>query len=159
MSETSPSISQRRHPYLPGLWLATGFLGLASLAFLLRPLGVTSNTVTESAAKVRLEKLAKLRQEQEKLADSYGWIDKSKGIGHIPISKAMDLIVPELRSAPPRPAYAITTIQPSAISAAGYPLYPELPPVDPNAVAAAVKADGGSTPAPVPATPTKAKKP
>lgn len=100
MSEPTPSVSQRRHPYLPGLWLAAGFLGLASLAFLLRPLGVTSNTVTEAAAKVRLEKLAKLRQEQEKLADSYGWIDKSKGVGHIPISKAMDLIVPQLRSAP-----------------------------------------------------------
>jgi hypothetical protein len=159
MSETTPSISQRRHPYLPGLWLATGFLGLASLAFILRPLGVTSNTVTESAAKVRLEKLAKLRQEQEKLADSYGWVDKSKGVAHIPISKAMDLIVSQLRSTPPRPAYAITTIQPSAISAAGYPLYPELPPVDPNAVAAAVKADGGSAPAPVAVTPIQAKKP
>jgi len=90
MSEPTPAVSQRRHPYLPGLWLAAGFLGLASLAFLLRPLGITSNTVTEAAAKVRLEKLAKLRQEQEKLADSYGWIDKSKGVGHIPISKAMD---------------------------------------------------------------------
>jgi hypothetical protein len=32
-----------------------------------------------------------------------------------------------LRQNPPHPAYAITTIQPSAISAAGSPLYPELP--------------------------------
>jgi hypothetical protein len=71
----------------------------------------------------------------------------------------MDLIVPQLRSAPPRPAYAITTIQLSAISAAGYPLYPELPPVDPNAIAAAIKADGGAATLPVAAPTTPAKKP
>ena len=155
MSETSTSISQRRHPYLPGLWLAAGFLGLASLAFLLRPLGVTSGTVTDSAAKVRLEKIAKLRTEQDKLADSFGWVDKAKGIGHIPIAQAMDLVIPQLRTAQPRPAYPITTIQLSAITAAGAPLYPELPPVDPNAIAAAIQADGGATPAPAPLQPSK----
>ena len=154
MSDSSTSISQRRHPYLPGLWLAAGFLGLASITLMLRPWGVTSDSVTEAAAKVRLEKIAKLRAEQEKLADSYGWVDKSKGVGHIPISKAMELVVAELRTKQPRAAYPITTIQPSAITAAGAPLYPELPPVDPNAVAAAIKADGGSSTnlPPVPAT-------
>ena len=157
MSETSSSISQRRHPYLPGLWLAAGFLGLASLAFLLRPLGVTSDTVTDSAAKVRLEKISKLRTEQDKLADSFGWVDKAKGIGHIPIAQAMDLVIPQLRTAQPRPAYPITTIQLSAITAAGAPLYPELPPVDPNAIAAAIQADGGA--APKSPTPPTSKKP
>ena len=156
MSEKSTSISQRSHPYLPGLWLATGFLGLASLAFILRPWGTTPNTVTEAAAKVRLEKISKLRLEQDKLANSYGWVDKTKGIVHIPISKAMEIIVADLRTNKPHAAYPITTIQPSAITAAGAPLYPELPPTDPNVVAAAIKADGGA-----PTTPTipPAKKP
>jgi hypothetical protein len=156
MSEKSTSISQRSHPYLPGLWLATGFLGLASLSFFLRPWGVTPNTVTEAAAKVRLEKISKLRLEQDKLANSYGWVDKTKGISHIPISKAMEIIIADLRTNKPHAAYPITTIQPSAITAAGAPLYPELPPTDPNAVAAAIKADGGA-----PTTPTTppAKKP
>ena len=146
MSESSNSIHQRRHPYLPGLWLAAGFLGLASLAFLLRPLGVTPSTITQSAAKVRLEKLSKLQAEQDATASTYGWVDKSKGVAHIPIAQAMEMIVPQLRSNPPHPAYAITTIQPSAISAAGAPLYPDIPPIDSTPPPAAVKADGAANP-------------
>jgi len=150
MSESSHSFHQRRHPYLPGLWLAAGFLGLASIAFLLRPLGVTPSTITQSAAKVRLEKLSKLRTEQDSAVTTYGWVDKSKGVAHIPIAQAMELVVPQLRSNPPRPAYPITTIQPSAISAAGAPLYPNLPAAEPVAATPAAKADGGATPAPSP---------
>lgn len=127
MSNNPNSITKRTHPYLPGLWLAAGFLALASLAFLLKPLGITPAVVTEKAAKVRLEKIAKLREEQNKLASSYGWVDQPKGIAHIPITKAMELIIPTLRANDPHPAYPITTIQPSAISAAGAPLYPEIP--------------------------------
>ena len=136
MSESSSSLSQRRHPYLPGLWLAIGFLALASVTFMLRPFGVTPQTVTESAAKIRIEKLKKAQDEQQKLITTYGWIEKDKGVAHIPIDKAMQLSVPTLRLNPPHPAYAMTTIQPSAISAAGAPLYPELPIAEvPNAVA------------------------
>jgi hypothetical protein len=149
MSESSHSIHQRRHPYLPGLWLAAGFLGLASIAFLLRPLGVTPSTITQSAAKVRLEKLSKLRTEQDSAVTTYGWVDKPKGVAHIPIAQAMELVVPQLRSNPPRPAYPITTIQPSAISAAGAPLYPGVPTTEPSPVSPAAKADG-ATPAPSP---------
>lgn len=127
MSESSNSVSQRRHPYLPGLWLAVGFLALASITFMLRPLGVTPSTVTESAAKIRIEKLRKAREEQQKLVTTFGWVEKDKGVAHIPIEKAMQLSLATLRQIPPHPAYAITTIQPSAISAAGAPLYPELP--------------------------------
>jgi hypothetical protein len=133
MSENSHSLSQRKHPYLPGIWLATGFLGLASLAFLLKPAGVTPHTVLEVAAKARLEKLSKLREEQDKLANSYGWTDKEKGIAHIPVTKAMELLLPKLRANDPHPAYPITTITPSAITAAGAPLYPEVP-AETNAV-------------------------
>jgi len=150
MSESSHSIHQRRHPYLPGLWLAAGFLGLASIAFLLRPLGVTPSTITQSAAKVRLEKLSKLRTEQDSAVTTYGWVDKPKGVAHIPIAQAMELVVPQLRSNPPRPAYPITIIQPSAISAAGAPLYPGVPTTEPAPVLPAAKADGGATPAPFP---------
>ena len=136
MSESSSSLSQRRHPYLPGLWLAVGFLALASITFMLRPFGVTPNTVTESAAKIRMEKLKKAQEEQQKLITTFGWIEKDKGVAHIPIEKAMQLSVATLRRNPPHPAYAITTIQPSAISAAGAPLYPELPIAEvPNVVA------------------------
>jgi len=127
MSENSHSLSQRKHPYLPGIWLAAGFLGIASLGLLLRPTGVTPGVVLESAAKARLEKLSKLHDEQDKLSKSYGWADKEKGIAHIPVAKAMELVLPKLRANNPHPANVITTITPSAITAAGAPLYPEVP--------------------------------
>ena len=143
MSDKSHTLSERSHPYLPGLWLAAGFLGLASLAFLLRPAGVTPGTILEKAAMERWDKLQKLKTEQTKDATSYGWIDKDKGIARIPVEKAMELTARKLRAEDPRPAYPITTIAPSAITAAGYPLYPEVP-VDTAAVAAANAADGAA---------------
>jgi len=143
VSDRPHSLSERSHPYLPGLWLAAGFLGLASLAFLLRPAGVTPDTILEKAAMQRWEKLQKLRSEQEKEAMSYGWIDKEKGIARIPVDKAIEIITPRLRAQDPKAAYPITTIAPSAITAAGYPLYPEVP-VDTGAMAAAQAADGGA---------------
>ncbi|NBQ56360.1 MAG: hypothetical protein EBU36_06925 [Verrucomicrobia bacterium] len=160
MSENSHSLSQRKHPYLPGIWLAAGFLGLASLGFLLRPAGVTPSTVLESAAKTRLEKLTKLREDQEKLFHSYGWTDKEKGIAYIPVSKAMELVLPKIRTNDPHPAYAITTITPSAITAAGAPLYPEVP-MDTNAVPPAPSTKMTNTPltnAPVTLPPPSATK-
>jgi len=94
--------------------------------------------------------LSKLRTEQDSAVTTYGWVDKPKGVAHIPIAQAMELVVPQLRSNPPRPAYPITTIQPSAISAAGAPLYPGVPTTEPAPVSPAAKADGGATPAPSP---------
>lgn len=153
MSEHSHSLTERKHPYLPGIWLAVGFLGLASLAFLLRPAGVTPEAVLESAAKTRLEKLSKLREEQEKALTSYGWVDKEKGIAHIPIAKAMEQVLPKLRASDPRPAYAITAITPSAIIAAGAPLYPEVPTASTNAPVAVTTNTVPSTPQVAPAAP------
>ena len=158
MSDKPHSLSERSHPYWPGLWLAAGFLGLASLAFVLRPAGVTPDTILEKAAMERWDKLQKLKGEQEKEAASYGWIDKDKGIARIPVEKAMEIIAPRLRAQDPKPAYPITIIAPSAITAAGYPLYPEVP-VDTNAVTAAQTADGGgmtATNKPAPAKPAPA---
>lgn len=147
MSDNPHSLSERRHPYLPGLWLAAGFLGLASLALLLRPAGVTPDTITEKAAMERWDRLQKLKTDQSKEAGSYGWIDKDKGVARIPVEKAMELILPKLRAQDPKPAYPITTIAPSAITAAAYPLYPEVP-VETGAMAAAQAADGGGAPPP-----------
>lgn len=154
MSDKTHSLSERSHPYLPGIWLAAGFLGLASLAFLLRPAGVTPDTILEKAAMERWDRLQKLRTEQQKDASSYGWIDQEKGIARIPVEKAMEIVTEKLRVENPRPAYPITMIAPSAITAAAYPLYPEVP-VDAGTMAAAMAADGASaTNAPAPAAKT-----
>ena len=164
MSDNPHSLSERSHPYLPGLWLAAGFLGLASLALLLRPVGVTPDTLTEKAAMERWDRLQKLKADQHKEATTYGWIDKDKGIVRIPVEKAMELTIPKLQAQDPKPAYPITMIAPSAITAAAYPLYPEVP-TNPGAMAAALAADGApaatnppSASAPAAAQPTPTEK-
>ena len=158
MSDNPHSLSERSHPYLPGLWLAAGFLGLASLAFLLRPVGVTPDTITEKAAMERWDRLQKLKADQHKDVTSYGWVDKDKGIARIPVEKAVEIIIPKLQAQDPKPAYPITMIAPSAITAAAYPLYPEVP-IDPGAMTSAMAADGASTATNQPAAPTAAPAP
>lgn len=50
------------------------------------------------------EDLARLRAGEEWRLQGYGWVDRSQGIVHIPIERAMDLIVE--RGLPGRPAHA-----------------------------------------------------
>ena len=42
-------------------------------------------------AKARDEKLKTAQEEWAKSAKSYGWVDKTKGVAHIPIARAMEL--------------------------------------------------------------------
>jgi len=63
-------------------------------------------------AKARAEKLKTLREEDAKALTTYGWINKDKGVAHIPIERAMELAVTELAQKKPAPAYAIATPAP-----------------------------------------------
>jgi hypothetical protein len=46
--------------------------------------------------------LSSVRREEEHVLDSYGWIDKGRGLIRIPIARAMDLVAKEgLPSRPP----------------------------------------------------------
>jgi hypothetical protein len=105
----------------------------------------------------RWDRLQKLKADQHKDVTSYGWVDKDKGIARIPVEKAVEIIIPRLQAQDPKPAYPITMIAPSAITAAAYPLYPEVP-VDAGAMAAAMAADGAATATNKPAAPPPAAK-
>lgn len=48
-----------------------------------------------------VEDLAKKREAEAKRLDSYGWIDRQNGVVHIPIERAMELVVE--RSGPASP--------------------------------------------------------
>src|SRR5215467_4766833 len=50
----------------------------------------------ETRAKKRVENLKTLREEADKTLTTYGWVDKNKGVAHIPITRAMELTVAEL---------------------------------------------------------------
>ena len=63
----------------------------------------------QKRAKDRAEKLKTLREADAKELTTYGWIDKNKGVVRLPIERAMELTVAELRAKPPVPAYPIAT--------------------------------------------------
>src|SRR5438874_9708544 len=54
------------------------------------------STYEELRAKKRMENLKTVRDEAAKALATYGWIDKNKGIAHIPIDRAMELAVADL---------------------------------------------------------------
>ncbi|HKM89274.1 MAG TPA: hypothetical protein VJX29_01565 [Candidatus Acidoferrales bacterium] len=70
-----------------------------------------------------VEDLERLRQQQEKSLDTYGWVDRSRGIVHIPIERAMDLVLerglPARPAAPPLPGGGPPNSKVGAAAAAG----------------------------------------
>lgn len=71
-------------------------------------------TETEDAdrAAVRTKNLAELQTADSAQLSTYGWNDNAKGIAHIPITRAMELVLPVLN------APAAKTDQAPALSAA-----------------------------------------
>ena len=61
----------------------------------------SSATETEDAdrAAVRTKNLAELQASDSNALTTYGWNDQAKGIVHIPITKAMELVLPTLQAA------------------------------------------------------------
>jgi len=72
------------------------------------------STYEEDRAKARSEKLKTAQEEWNKTAQTYGWVDKTKGIAHIPIQRAMMLEVSDLQAKEPKPAGPIATPAPAA---------------------------------------------
>jgi hypothetical protein len=99
----------------------------------------------EVRAKKRVENLKTLREEADKALTTYGWIDKTKGLAHIPIERAMELTVTELAKQKPAPAGPIAT--PETQAPAGAPASPA--PASP--APAGSSQTGGASPAASPA--------
>ena len=79
------------------------------------------STYEETRAKKRMESLKTVRDEAAKALTTYGWIDKNKGIAHVPIDRAMELAVAELAQKKPAPAGPIATPEPQAAAAPASP--------------------------------------
>ena len=65
-------------------------------------------------AKTRMEKLNQVRKQATETLSSYGWVDKTKGVVHLPIDRAMQLTLAELATEKPGPAGPIATPEPAA---------------------------------------------
>jgi hypothetical protein len=68
----------------------------------------------QKRAKAREEKLKTAREEDTKALNTYGWIDKNKGVARIPVAQAMELTIAELAQKKPAPAGPIATPESAA---------------------------------------------
>src|SRR5262249_49918169 len=73
------------------LVLAGGFFSSISNPGL--TIGAQSSELTPSPDVNSGQALKQLRATEDALLDNYGWVDRKNGIVHIPISRAMDLIL------------------------------------------------------------------
>ncbi len=55
-------------------------------------------SVDQKRAQLRMERLKKLQQENQQKLEQYGWVDKQKGIAQVPIARAMELALVDLKS-------------------------------------------------------------
>ncbi len=100
------------------------------------------STYEDERAEKRTEKLKTAREDWNKTANTYGWVDKTKGVAHIPIARAMELELADLQAKKPAPAGPIATPAPGEVpvSATGT-AQPANPPVTaPPAVSSTPKA-------------------
>lgn len=82
------------------LGAGVAFLLLLALASALLVDRSSSPTETEDMerAEVRAKNLAELSSADTALLTSYGWTDQARGIVHIPITNAMQLVLPSLNA-------------------------------------------------------------
>jgi FtsZ-interacting cell division protein ZipA len=113
MADTE-SLRQIAHSRAPlstwlGVVLLFALFGLIVLA-VIGPMPRGSD-YEETRAKKRMEKLKSVREEAETALNSYAWVDRNKGVVHVPISRAMELTTVELAKQKPAPAGPIATPQ------------------------------------------------
>jgi len=95
-----------------GVVLLFAFFGL--LVLIVAGASPRGNKYEKTRAKAREEKLKTARDEAMPAMTTYGWVDKAKGVAHIPIEAAMKLTVAELARKQPAPAGPIATPAPPA---------------------------------------------
>jgi hypothetical protein len=114
------SIRQTAHSRAPlSTWLGIVLLFALFGVIVLAVIGPMprGNDYEETRAKKRMEKLKTLREEGEKALNTYAWVDKTKGVVRIPISRAMELTTADLAKQKPAPAGPIATPQAPAPAA------------------------------------------
>jgi hypothetical protein len=76
------------------------------------------STYEADRAKARMEKLQTAREAWDKTASNYGWVNKEKGVAHIPVQRAMELELADLQAIKPTAAGPIPTPAPAEVPAA-----------------------------------------
>jgi len=124
------------HPEQPRFLLSAWLWAVVLFVFFGAIVAITFGTMQRGSsyeaerAKTRTEKLKVAEEEWNKASSSYGWVDKEKGIAHIPIRRAMELELGDLQSKKPVPAGPIAT--PAPVEAAVTPTGATQPASTPN---------------------------
>ena len=106
------------HPEQPRFLLSAWLWAVVLFVFFGAIVAITFGTMQRGSsyegerAKARAEKLKTAEEEWNKASSSYGWVDKEKGVARIPIERAMELELADLRSKKPAPAGPIATPTP-----------------------------------------------
>jgi hypothetical protein len=143
-------------------WLGVVFLFLLFGVIVLAVIGPAprGDTFEQTRAKKRLDTLKTQRDADAKELETYGWIDKNKGIVRVPIDRAMQLSLSELARQRPTAAYPIAAAAAPASPAAQAPPTGSAP--APPAGAAQSPSAGAAPPSPTaspPPQPTGTPKP
>src|SRR5437764_11660487 len=110
-AESLRQVAQSRAPLSTwvGIVLLFALFGVIVLAMIgPAPRG---SSYEETRAKKRVENLKTVRDEAAKALTTYGWIDKNKGVTHVPIDRAMELTLAELAQKKPAPAGPIAAAE------------------------------------------------
>ena len=110
-AESLHQVAQSRAPLSTwvGIVLLFALFGVIVLA-IIGP-GPRGSSYEDTRAKKRVENLKTVRDEAAKALMTYGWIDKNKGVAHVPIDRAMELTLAELAQKKPAPAGPIAAPQ------------------------------------------------
>ncbi len=114
------TLQELRHPQsVFSTWVGVVLLFVVFGLFVWVIIGASprGDTYEAKRAKVREEKLKTLREEANKTLTTYGWVNKAKGVAHIPIDRAMNLTLADLAGKKPEPANPIATPIPQASAA------------------------------------------
>jgi len=138
--ETLAHPEQPRFLLSAWLWAVVLFIFFGAIVAITFGAMHRGSTYEDERAKTRAEKLKTAREEWNTKLNNYGWVDKEKGVAHIPVHRAMQLELADLQSKKPAPAGPIATPTPEAapVTETGAP-QPANPPLVAPAVSAAPK--------------------
>jgi hypothetical protein len=110
-----PNDETLTHPDQPRFLLSTWIWAVSLCVFFGVIVAITfgamhrGSTYEAERASARADKFKTAHEEWEKTGNSYGWVDKGKGVVHIPVTRAMELELKDLQNRKPAPAGPVAT--------------------------------------------------
>ena len=110
-----PNDETLAHPEQPRFLLSAWMWAVVLFVFFGAIVAITfgsmkrGSTYEDARAKTRTEKLKAAHEEWDAKINKYGWVDKEKGVAHIPVRRAMELELAALQAKQPAPAGPIAT--------------------------------------------------